>query len=377
VRKIFLLSVLLVVVAGCASNVTLRRIVHYPAVGMARYGLEGLSTELRAGWTTQGLAHARSEALAKSRPLLVYLYTSWCGPCKRLSQDTFPDASIVRLLSERLVAVKLDGESPEGRELVRQYRINSYPTFLFFRADGAEIDRAFGYQTVPQLVRTIHNMLSDRNTVAHLRRQLRVNPDSVVLNHRLGFQLALRGESEEATVFLRRAVELDPDNANPGQLGSQSLYVLGRYVFNLRQRDYAGSISVYEELLQRFPRSVAARNGGLDLARLHVQNRKPEQALVTLERLVGGDRSDAIRHVEAARLVLQNRLSLQKGLRWARRGTQLRQDGYPWIVVAAIYSRLGQADRELAALEEAVRRSPQNAAYQRQLARARRQSHSD
>lgn len=80
------------------------------------------------------------EALAKAdkEGKLVFMdaYTTWCGPCRRMSSNVFPDAAVGEFYNANFINIKVDMEKGEGPELGAKYSVRSYPTFLFLGADG-------------------------------------------------------------------------------------------------------------------------------------------------------------------------------------------------------------------------------------------------
>ncbi len=45
------------------------------------------------------------------RPIMVDVYTQWCGPCKMMSKNTFGNAQIAKYLNEHFYCVKFDAET--------------------------------------------------------------------------------------------------------------------------------------------------------------------------------------------------------------------------------------------------------------------------
>ena len=45
-----------------------------------------------------------------SKPILVNLYTSWCGYCKKLDKETFVDAAISEYINQNYIPVKFNAE---------------------------------------------------------------------------------------------------------------------------------------------------------------------------------------------------------------------------------------------------------------------------
>jgi len=57
------------------------------------------------------------EAVEKSktekRKIFIDVYTDWCGWCKVMDKNTFPDPQMLNFLNEKFYAVKLDAEQTE------------------------------------------------------------------------------------------------------------------------------------------------------------------------------------------------------------------------------------------------------------------------
>ncbi|HMZ23915.1 MAG TPA: DUF255 domain-containing protein, partial [Saprospiraceae bacterium] len=53
---------------------------------------------------------------AKKEKKLIYLdaYTSWCGPCKMMKKNVFPDAAVGEYFNANFVNAQIDMEKGEG-----------------------------------------------------------------------------------------------------------------------------------------------------------------------------------------------------------------------------------------------------------------------
>lgn len=62
-------------------------------------------------WLT--MEQAQAKARKDPKPLLVDVYTQWCGPCKMLDRNTFSDPRVAAYVNKHFHPVKFDAESPD------------------------------------------------------------------------------------------------------------------------------------------------------------------------------------------------------------------------------------------------------------------------
>jgi thioredoxin-related protein len=48
------------------------------------------------------------------RPIMIDVYTTWCGPCKMMSNQTFNNPEIAKYINDNFYAVKFDAESKDS-----------------------------------------------------------------------------------------------------------------------------------------------------------------------------------------------------------------------------------------------------------------------
>ncbi len=76
-------------------------------------------------------------AAAKQENKLVFIdfYTDWCGPCKKMAAEVFPQKKVGDFFNAKFVSVKYNAEK-EGKELAARYVVKAYPTFVIVNAKG-------------------------------------------------------------------------------------------------------------------------------------------------------------------------------------------------------------------------------------------------
>lgn len=85
-------------------------------------------------------------AKAKKEKKYVFLdaYTTWCGPCKWMDKNVFPEASVGEFFNKNFVNAKIDMEKGEGIDIAKTYEIQAYPTYIFVDGDGKLVHRLVG-----------------------------------------------------------------------------------------------------------------------------------------------------------------------------------------------------------------------------------------
>ena len=97
---------------------------------------------------------SKALAEAKKQNKLVFLdaYTSWCGPCKMLKRNTFPDKAAGEFFNKNFINVALDMEKGDGLAVAATYQVRAYPTLIITDGDGKIITYSEGYVDAAQLI---------------------------------------------------------------------------------------------------------------------------------------------------------------------------------------------------------------------------------
>jgi uncharacterized protein YyaL (SSP411 family) len=99
-------------------------------------------------------------AVKKNKILIIDIYTTWCGWCKKMDRDTYAKKSIQDILNKDFIAVKFNPEVPFNDYMIEGIKYNNtqlfgmlcnnervgYPTTVFIYTDTKKIDLFSGYQ---------------------------------------------------------------------------------------------------------------------------------------------------------------------------------------------------------------------------------------
>ncbi|MEQ1744274.1 MAG: thioredoxin family protein [Saprospiraceae bacterium] len=87
---------------------------------------------------------ALEKAKAEQKLIFVDAYASWCGPCKRMAANVFPDPAVGDYFNANFINLKIDMEKPENSEFAGKYPVSAYPTLLILDAEGKVVHKHVG-----------------------------------------------------------------------------------------------------------------------------------------------------------------------------------------------------------------------------------------
>ena len=96
---------------------------------------------------------ALQRARAEGKKVFVDFYTTWCGPCKLLSDRVFPNDEVGACFNERFINYRVNAEDKTFAAEVKRYGVKAYPTLLILEPDGSVIARQEGALEVDGLKR--------------------------------------------------------------------------------------------------------------------------------------------------------------------------------------------------------------------------------
>lgn len=120
-----------------------------------------------AGWSqmtfaTGSLSDALKTAEKEKKYVFVDVYTTWCGPCKHMTSNIFPDKSVGDLMNAKFVNIKIDAEKGEGVDVAKTYAVKGYPTMLILDSKGKELARIMGASRAPaDFIKAINGKLAE------------------------------------------------------------------------------------------------------------------------------------------------------------------------------------------------------------------------
>lgn len=103
----------------------------------------------------KSLSDAQELAKENGKKVMLFAEAKWCGYCKKMYAEVFPEKTVQDSLHKYFYPVKVDIESDQEvvfngrsltqRQLARQFRISSTPTFIFLDQNGDTIGLQPGF----------------------------------------------------------------------------------------------------------------------------------------------------------------------------------------------------------------------------------------
>jgi thiol-disulfide isomerase/thioredoxin len=114
-------------------------------------GAQGMKFEHGLSWK-----EVQAKAKAENKYIFMDCFTTWCGPCKYMTENIFPTKEAGEFYNANFINVKVQFDTTKNdNEEVKswfkdmeainaKYKIRAYPTYLLFNPDGEIVHREVG-----------------------------------------------------------------------------------------------------------------------------------------------------------------------------------------------------------------------------------------
>jgi len=119
------------------------------------------------------LSEAFAKAKTENKLIFIDCYTTWCGPCKMMSRDIFPQKEVGDYFNAKFVNLKLNMEATENVELAKKYGVKAYPTYLFLNADGEVVHKGLGSMPAEKFIEVAKAAADTENNFSALSKKIK------------------------------------------------------------------------------------------------------------------------------------------------------------------------------------------------------------
>ncbi|WP_316815439.1 thioredoxin family protein [Pedobacter nyackensis] len=170
------------------------------------------------------LQQVKEKAKKENKYLFLDCFTTWCGPCKYMSINIFPQEKVGDFFNKNFVNVKVqfdktkdDSEEVKSwyadvESLRKEFNVRAYPTFLIFSPQGEPVHRFVGGGEADDLIASAQKALNpETQYYTVLKKQGAGNPSPETLKELVALAEAAYDEgnaSKFASAYL--ATQKDP-----------------------------------------------------------------------------------------------------------------------------------------------------------------------
>jgi thioredoxin-related protein len=118
----------------------------------------------------------KMKAMTEKKYIFVDCFATWCQPCKMMDKNVYPDFRLGAEVNAKFISVKVQMDSTVkdndhikswysvANSMIKDYRIEGYPTYLFFAPDGQIVHKDLGYKNTDNFARLMRLALNPQRS---------------------------------------------------------------------------------------------------------------------------------------------------------------------------------------------------------------------
>ncbi len=98
------------------------------------------------------IEEALEEAKKENKLIFVDAYTTWCGPCRRMQNNIFPQEEVGDFYNKNFINMKINMETQDGMKFGLDFPVRAYPTLMFISPEKKLMLKSVGGKKVEDFI---------------------------------------------------------------------------------------------------------------------------------------------------------------------------------------------------------------------------------
>jgi hypothetical protein len=210
-------------------------------------------------WQSITLDEAIARAAEEKTMVLVDVWAAHCHSCGDMDEQIWRTPEGLAL-AEGMIPIKIDTQTPAGREFMKRYPVTGLPAIIYLKGDGSELDRVEGYTDRNVFLNSARPIHDGNDPLLAIEATLQKTPNSAPLLLQALEKYLFRKRGTDADSTYQRILRLDP--ANSMTAAEQAMRKMARFEENYTL-DYAKAAEYSKQMAERFPNSPSV-GGAVD-----------------------------------------------------------------------------------------------------------------
>lgn len=188
----------------------------------------GLSAPAQTNFRHIAFDEAVAAAKNEGKMIFIDFFTDWCGPCRRMANEVFPQKEVGDFMNQKFVCVKYNAEK-EGKQLAARFEVKAYPTFIILN-DQEEVQAEIkGAMDGPDFIAKISANLNPDMSPARMEEHYKAGIRTPELVNNYAFYKMEQGKEKEGFKIID---DYFASLTDAQRLSAPNAFIFTRYTMN-------------------------------------------------------------------------------------------------------------------------------------------------